>query len=337
MKYDLTIKNFQSIKHAELEIFGLTVLWGAHSSIGKSAVVRALDSMLFGNAPKGIVRNGEKAALVMLEWEDHVIKWAKGDNINGYVIDGVKFDKVGRTVPAEIANLGFYPLDMQDMIVKPQVRKQFDKAWPLLLSAPDLGKVVGSLVRTEKVYTAIKSLLADSAKIRSKRGKVETLLASKQAEMKEFDGVDRVKAAIGRINYTEAKEAKARLEEADRLDEAKRLAEDKLKMASCAFTTELPDPIAIAKLVHISDTLSNVAGLEFKMTSCAVLRADLPDPVHIKLLADVERCLQSMEVKQLLYEETVASLDVFTADLEKQGISVCDDCDGTGFARGKTV
>lgn len=366
MKYDLTIKNFQSIKHAELEIFGLTVLWGAHSSIGKSAVVRALDAMLFGSAPKGIVRTGEKAAFVMLEWEDHVIKWAKGDNINGYVIDGTKFDKVGRSVPEEISDLGFYSLEMQDMTVKPQVRKQFDKAWPLILSAPDLGKVVGSLVRTEKVYAAIKSLLADGGKIRTKRGKVETLLAEKSKELRSFDGLDRVKEAIGRISYTDAKEVKARLQKAEEVVEAQRLAQERIDsyreptplpdpaaivkllkttglideaarfeaqvLASTISTPEPPDPAEISKLLKITEILDTVAQLEFKITSCAVVSSELPDPAHIELLTGVERCIKSMEVKTLLYEQAVQSLDEFTTELEKQGVVVCDTCDGTGLA-----
>jgi hypothetical protein len=369
--YKLNIRNFQSLKSVDLEITGLTVIWGSQSSIGKSAVVRAIDSMLFGNAPRGIVMRGQKHALVMLQWEDHYIKWAKGDTVNGYEIDGVQFDKVGRAAPEEIINLGFYELAMQDLSIKPQIRKQFDKAWPLVLSAPDLGKVVGSLVQTEQVYAAIKTLLADTAKLRGKRGQLETLLGSKRKEAESFVRLDAITDTVARLDYApiaKLEELLAKINDHRNVRDARILDISRLsKIANIS----IPDSEQLRKLLAIRALLIKIGSL--KQTVARLQKAaniNIPDsPVDlftrsvavsrllvlrnkVKILVSANNSLvvpdgvnaykQCLSIKALIVnleraKQLARAIDLnlteFSEFLTKQGFVVCSKCEGQGLIK----
>jgi hypothetical protein len=361
--YTLAIRNFQSIEAASLEVTGLTVIWGPHSSIGKSAVVRALDAMLFGNAPRGIVRNGAKACAVTLQWDDHSVQWVKGETVNGYVIDGVKYEKVGRAVPPVVKELGFYELEMQDITVKPQIRKQFDKAWPMVLSAADVGKVVGSLVQTEKVYSGIKNLLADSARVRSRRGQTETLILSKRKELASFASLDDLARTVAAIDPAPVMAAQDKLHKVTTLLEYKEGFTRELARLA-APRRPLPKSGDVARALSSRGLLEVVSGARKKISgSRTALSPTLPSHAQLGAflaargaigaflvgtpVASLEGVLPSFEAYQDLarfrsaadrFARAAATLRAgdaelaeYKAKLEQDGFVVCPECDGQGL------
>src|SRR5688572_7680246 len=61
----LTVTDFQSLGRVEVEVSGLTVLVGP-SNRGKSALIRALEAVLFNKPGDAFVRHGKKKAVVEL-------------------------------------------------------------------------------------------------------------------------------------------------------------------------------------------------------------------------------------------------------------------------------
>lgn len=362
MTYQINIRNFQSIESANLEVSGLTVIWGPHSSIGKSAVVRAIDAVLFGNAPRGIVRNGAKAAAVTIQWDNHSISWVKGDAVNGYVIDGVKFDKVGRAVPEEIAALGFYELEMQDITVKPQIRKQFDKAWPLILSAPDLGKVVGSLVQTEKVYAAIKALQGDAAQIRTKRGQIELLVLSKRRELESLSALDLVGSTIAAINYAPVKEAQDKLARAEALVVQRQALFTKAERLN-ALNTPIPQSGDVSRELGTLSLISRWRALRLRLNPLQVkavtdlptkqdiftylsaraafvkysrrpaVSVGLPDLGEYKDLARARLQIAAVLRSRAGYATAEENLRALYESMAAEGFVECPACDGQGLIK----
>ena len=65
----IQVKNFQSIKKAEVEVKGLTVITGPNN-IGKSALARAISGVFSNLKGNSFVRKGESHCEVEVEFED---------------------------------------------------------------------------------------------------------------------------------------------------------------------------------------------------------------------------------------------------------------------------
>ena len=86
----LHIKNFQSIKLAELVLGQFTALVGP-SNTGKSAVIRSIKSLMTNARGQDFITRGESSASVTLLLDDnHGVAWQKG-NGSKYVLDGNVF------------------------------------------------------------------------------------------------------------------------------------------------------------------------------------------------------------------------------------------------------
>lgn len=132
----LKIKDFQSIKEAQVKVSGFTVLVG-RSNLGKSALVRAFRAAT-SNAPgDSFVRHGAKYSEVQIDGPDFTIEWRKGSGYNDFKVNGEDFYSVGAGgVPQPIIDLGFKKLSLlggkEELEV--QVTDQFQPLF--LLDAP---------------------------------------------------------------------------------------------------------------------------------------------------------------------------------------------------------
>lgn len=360
MKYLLRVKNFQSLRDVTLEIEGVTVLYGPRSNIGKSAVVRVLDAMLFGDCPKDMVTWGEKASVALLQWEGHYIKWAKGEGVNGYEVDGVKYAKVGKSVPEVIPELGFKYLEAQDLKIKAQVRKQFDKAWPLILNATDLGKVVGSLVQTEKVYGAVKELLSDATRVRSKRGQVEVLLGEKEKSLRRLAELDVFGAQLDVITLEGVNKLAFTVETVQRKISEKAQYEQQISRLS-AHETDIPSEVLLRDVCRKQELLRKKSELELKIGGL-VFKTPLPElgvlnayPRILRMSAFIEqtlfsfvveiptqssldvlkRCAELLSGLDVIYNEMFdvdEELLALGEDIRGLGLEACAACEGKGWA-----
>ena len=101
----IELTNFMSHKHTVIEpARGLTVLVGPNT-VGKSAIVAALQILCHNANSTYVMRHGERECLVRVETDDdHVIEWRRKTSPS-YSVDGKQFDRLGRNgVPEEVCS-----------------------------------------------------------------------------------------------------------------------------------------------------------------------------------------------------------------------------------------
>src|ERR1700722_3931133 len=94
----ITLRNFQCHRRFSADLNSLTMFVGI-SGQGKSSILRAL-LWLATNRPSGdsFIRRGAKFTKVKVVVDDHTIVRKKGKGVNCYILDGKRFDAMGRDV-----------------------------------------------------------------------------------------------------------------------------------------------------------------------------------------------------------------------------------------------
>lgn len=138
--FQLEILNFQSLRHAKIDLSGFCTIQGPTDS-GKSAVVRALRSILFNEWDPAYLRDGAGECHLHLTIPLHVsdkvskVSLFKSDKRNEYRVefrDGPpkSYPKIGRDTPPEMKEMGFEIVttergDKFNLNVQPQLKSLF--------------------------------------------------------------------------------------------------------------------------------------------------------------------------------------------------------------------
>ena len=132
----LEIKNFQSIKNQTVQLKGFTVFEGK-SDCGKSALRRAIDSLLFNSWDNAYLREGTRTCTLSLNYDDVSITQTKGSE-NSYDIEiaGKRkhFDKVGKDTPDLLKNLGYSFFETTQEYYNVHVTTQLEPLYMIYLS-----------------------------------------------------------------------------------------------------------------------------------------------------------------------------------------------------------
>lgn len=115
------IKNYKSIRDIDIDIEGYTAFL-APNFMGKSATLSAIGSALRNRSGTDFITTGEKFCEVRVIFDKPELKmdilWHKEEGNNFYVIDGVKYDKVGNGPPPKpIIDAGLTPFFFGDKSV----------------------------------------------------------------------------------------------------------------------------------------------------------------------------------------------------------------------------
>jgi predicted ATP-dependent endonuclease of OLD family len=163
------IKDFQSIKKAELEIKGFTTVVG-RTNIGKSAIVRSIHGALFNKEGDSFVREGASHTEVNLDCPQVSIHWKKGGGKNAYVIDGEVLESVGRGAPEHIAKAGFRELEVNRNKISVQIAGQFNPIFlldPSQVSGAAAAEVISDVGRLSEVQEALRNCTKDRKNLES--------------------------------------------------------------------------------------------------------------------------------------------------------------------------
>lgn len=211
----LGILNFQSIEQLMVECGPITVFVGESDS-GKSAVVRALYAAAFNDYPSDHVRVGAQESLVAVSTEAGSVWAKKGKAQNSYELkpSGAplqRWDRVGRDVPAEVADLlGWKVVELDDGTkFAPSIQRQFDGPFLVAESPSKVAKVLGSLTNISVLFAAIRegtlqerrakqradAALEQAQKLELARGKLEAAVEAAQ---------DRHSRAVGILGEAES-------------------------------------------------------------------------------------------------------------------------------------
>lgn len=238
------VENFQSIKSAELEIKGLTVITG-ENSIGKSALARALSGVFTNTRGDAYVRNGEKSLSVEVSFEDgNQILWEKGKGVNQYTVNGKFIPKVGSSVPDEVKDIGVKAVEVDGKELHPQIAKQFQNIFLLDLPPSALSSAlsdVDTIQKLEKASSTARSEMRDiKSRLKVKREDLEEA-RNKSLQFYDFDYNQVLK-----VESLEEEKSKAE----SRCSTVESLAKKKsrLNMAEVilerAHTTPIPPPLS---------------------------------------------------------------------------------------------
>jgi exonuclease SbcC len=199
MPVRVRVRNFQSIKDAEVTISGLTVITGPNN-IGKSALMRAVRGV-FTNPPAGpLVRNGTAHLTVDLWLPDGThIKWEKGwakpdrkgGTLNQYWLNGMKLESVGRNAPAEILALGVAPISAGNQQLWPQVARQKEGDYFLVnKSGAIVAEALSDVERVGRLNKALRLTDRDRRSTDSELRVRRKDLRSIQKDLELFEGLD---------------------------------------------------------------------------------------------------------------------------------------------------
>ncbi len=209
----LTIENFQSHKHSELEpapAGQLTVIVGPSDS-GKTAIIRALKWLLY-NRPQGaeFIRVGASMAKVSLTITDRrTVTRHRSSTTNRYLISHGDSSKTppltlegfGNDVPLEIKEItGVRPVLIGDMPLALNLAEQLDG--PFLgssISDPVRARVLGKLAGTEEVDYANKQLGTDLYRRNQDLKRAEEEAARLQEQLKQFEHLPRLRELVAEL------------------------------------------------------------------------------------------------------------------------------------------
>lgn len=147
--FTLRVTNFQSIQDIELQVQGLTVLT-APSHSGKSAIVRAVDTLLTVNwFQEAYQRKGCNLTTVALKHNSDEVEFIRKGATTTFKINGASFGKLGRKVPPELLALGYGEVQVSEsaseiVTILPQIQNQFDAPYQDSIKPSALTQLLGS-------------------------------------------------------------------------------------------------------------------------------------------------------------------------------------------------
>ena len=186
------IKNFQSIEDVSFEIpeNSFTCIVGP-SNIGKSALRRALECLIYNKSEASYIRNGTKTCSIEVTFEDNtVIKWYRNNKTAGYIINGEDFTKLAGSVPDLLIDRGFKELTINKDKYQVQIASQFNNIFLLNETGGKVTELLSNLGNLNRIIKSNKSCLSDLKMNKSKLNiRREDILSAKE-KLKSYKGLD---------------------------------------------------------------------------------------------------------------------------------------------------
>lgn len=198
------VENFQSIKDAEIEVDGFTVITGANNS-GKTALIRALRGAFQNTAGNTFVRHGEDNCRVEVDLGDASFAWEKGKKKPTYEI-GSKTLHPGKERCQEVLDLGVRSISAGGREIWPQIANQFS-GQVFLVDQPGsvLAEAVADVERVGKLNRALKSAEKDRRSATSELKVRKKDLKQFEEDFELFNGVDDVEDMVAACEALSAK------------------------------------------------------------------------------------------------------------------------------------
>ena len=311
----LKVENFQSIKSAEIEVKGLTVIAGVNS-IGKSALARAFAGVFSNLRGNAHVRMGESHSSVLVSFDDgSEVLWEKGKKVNRYVVNGDEIEKVGAGVPDEVRALGVASVEVDGKELFPQIAKQFQTIF--LIDQPP--SALSSALSDVEV---IQQLEKSSASARSEIRDIKARMKVKREDLEEarhnttlFDGFDYEIILNHEIAETLKEEAEESYEEVvglrDKKDRARNLLE----------TLEPVDNITLPRLdTRLYDRVETLRDLKRQRNKLSVLSMMIEVGLESYVSAPTPQLVDISEIEVLSLKKNKLERAIKAlSDIEKLG------------------
>ena len=320
MLQKIEIRNFQSHKATNMALGDRVNVIQGNSDCGKSAVMRALNWLIFNPAGDYFVSDWAKSPTgkaikepceVTVHVDGHVITRRRDKDFNGYILDGQTFEATRNSVPQQVAAiLGLGEVNIQ---------RQLDPPFLLSMSAGDVSRYINSLVNLTRIDTwtaavngRYKSLLKDVERY----GKEAE---ARQAEVDSYGWLPGLERISSRATELEGRKADVEFE--------KGLAETSLSRHGILSSElgSIPDLDRVDRLLcEIDRVIDEHSSIEAEMMPLSILidrHAELSS--EIGSLAGLD-CLETII-------DDMSSLAERKFNLGIEGASLEDDIDAHGL------
>lgn len=150
MLQSVTLKNFQSHKNSKLNFDkGVNVIVGTSDS-GKSAILRALNSCIYGELPNTYRTYNSDETEVSIDVSDKTVTRRRGDKANEYQVNNSFYKALNRTVPEDIVNL----FNMNDI----NIQYQLDGPFLLSETPGEVAKRLNKAVNLDIIDSSTKQI-----------------------------------------------------------------------------------------------------------------------------------------------------------------------------------
>ena len=176
----VSIKDFQIIEKATLTFNkGLNCIIGP-SNNGKSAIFRAIMSLLYNEPGTNRIRTGCNSYMVGLQMNGNTVLFQKGTKESVYKINGVMYQKPGRVQLEEVANAtGIKELNLNGKNEQLNFWYQMEKPFLLDRSETDLFRFIVDSGKDNRTTLALKDMVSDrqtkNSEITQLQGKIEAI------------------------------------------------------------------------------------------------------------------------------------------------------------------
>jgi exonuclease SbcC len=192
----ISIKDFQSIAKADLELGRFTVVVGPSSS-GKSALLRAIRLLANNGRGHAFVRQGQRTTTVSAQVGEAQVTLTRGDGVGEYRISRggqvAVFTKLGGSVPQEVgAVLGIEPKDALHFA------GQFDRPFLLDETGAEVARVLGDLTKVSLIFAAAREASRRRGGVNARLRTRESDLGRLRADLVRFKDLPAKVAAQGK-------------------------------------------------------------------------------------------------------------------------------------------
>lgn len=216
----VVVKNYQSIASADLEFKGFTAVTGK-TNLGKSALVRAIQGALFGQAGDAFVRRGTDQAAVGIVFDDKTeVKWYKvavkaPGRETQLIVNGQRHTKLGKDHPKLTEPIGTKEIETTAGTLRPQIANQHDLIFLLAQNETVVAEAFKVLGRGDVIARARELAKRDWGRTVAEQKMRTDDLALKGKDLQRYDWVPALKLKVEQTVAAQvqvaAKEAKAML------------------------------------------------------------------------------------------------------------------------------
>lgn len=178
----LEIQNIQSIKHAELDLKGFSVIVGK-GNLGKSAIQRAFATVMFNDWKPNYLRHKTTTGKITWTDDNRHIEVIKGSR-NTFIVNGVSYDKIGINIPEEYEKFGWTKLSTSNGSYPLQISEQTDPLFMVSYGDVENTRILNSAIKVDVYEEAARLSLYDK---RQETSKLSDLTLDKQEITKEIN------------------------------------------------------------------------------------------------------------------------------------------------------
>jgi len=309
----LTIENYQSIGRADLALGRLNVIFGP-GMLGKSALFRALNALIFNESGSDFIRQGTKRCEVSVtlgdDEDDAEIRWSRDSEGACYVVtvgeDEQTFRKLGGDTPPLIRDLlRIRRIDIDKTFsITPQIHGQHDQPLLLTESAGRAARTLATLTKLDVIMHAQMEAARDLRREKQEKTRQEANVVELEDKLESLPDLSTAAETLD-----EARKLLAALfDEWRRLDSAGDLAdniEELTRFLSVpAPSTDELEPIA-ADLTRLAEAVKARAMLVIaeQLVSDAAKKERVEEELLSQAQRDLDMFMDSLEVCPLCERE----------------------------------